>query len=341
MTLLMDDDPILAALAVALAPEPAEPSAEAMAVLHQALDALTRDNEDPVIVSFVPPPRRSTSTAVRRLRHPVAAVLAVAVLATSGVAAAGVATDHLPGPTRNVAYAIGLPVTSPSLEAAQGTLAVLSSALADHEATRIRASAAQLRTELAGLSPSDRARIQSEADLLLARAEGFLALSSTGGGRGPSGGSGPSGGASAGTRPLPGSTTGTGDDGDAGSGHGDSGSTTSKVAPVGGASAATPTTSADDGAGSTPGTTSPGTTRPGDDGGGTSDDPSGGGAVGGGNGAETTTTTPGTTTTTRPSGSDDGSDDGGGSDDGSDDGKGGRATPTTTRPASTTGAPSN
>ena len=80
---------------------------------------------------------------LHRLRHPVAAAAAVAVLATGGVAAAAVATDHLPGPTRAVAYDLGLPVTSPALvTAARGTLAELQSALAAGDPGTIRSAAA-------------------------------------------------------------------------------------------------------------------------------------------------------------------------------------------------------
>ena len=120
MTLTFDDDILLAVLGDALTPEPVEPGAPELAALHRALEIRPADTDDddgvqlaPVIPMFTPSPRSVMWSRIHRLRHPVAAAVAVGILATSGVAAAGVATDRLPGPTRNVAYALGLPVTSP------------------------------------------------------------------------------------------------------------------------------------------------------------------------------------------------------------------------------------
>ena len=149
------------------------------------------DTLAPVIPMFAPQHRSVGWAGLHRLRHPVAALLAVGVLATSGVAAAGVATDHLPGATRNVAFALGLPVTSPALESARGTTAQLQTALADHDAGQVRATADLLRTQLAGLSPGDRALIQAPALSLLAQAYDFLmtlaqSQSPAPGGTGPS-----------------------------------------------------------------------------------------------------------------------------------------------------------
>ena len=153
MTDLLDDATLLAALGEVLAPEPASPGPDAMAALYRALDdraagavaATGRDGPAPV-VPLTPSTRwgRPGGT-LHRLRHPVAAAVAVAVLATSGVAAA-VATDHLPGPTRAVAYDLGLPVTSPALAAARGTLGQLDAALATGDAARVRTTAALLRS---------------------------------------------------------------------------------------------------------------------------------------------------------------------------------------------------
>ena len=119
-----------------------EPGPEALAELHRALESWLAEDDDPILAPVIPmfaPRHRSIGWAgIHRLRHPVAALLAVGVLATSGVAAAGVATDHLPGPTRNVAFALGLPVTSPALESARATTVQLQVALADQDAVQVR-----------------------------------------------------------------------------------------------------------------------------------------------------------------------------------------------------------
>jgi len=331
----LSDDVLLTALGTALAPEPVEPGPEALASLHRALEALEPESDDRhVVVPFLVPARRSSTMAgIHRLRHPVAALVAVGVLATSGVAAAGVATDHLPGPTRNVAYAIGLPVTSPGLEAAKGTLSQLSAALADHDAGRVRSTAPVLRTQLASLSPADRSRIQASADALLARADAFLATGSSGdpSASGSPGGSGTSGRTSGVPAPRPGSST-IGTNGSTTHGGSSGGTTTGTSNLPGGVPVDT-----------RPGAGSPGTTRPGDGSGDDSGDGSGDGAAGGSSGGATTTTTTtttgttGTTTTTRPRGDDDGSGDGSddGKNDGSDDGSGAKSATSTTRPGST------
>ena len=167
MTRPLDDGALMAALSDALAPEPAIPGPEAIAALHRALEALGPAEEGggpAVVVPITGPQGRSTTWAgIHRLRHPVTAAVALGILATSGVAAAGVATDHLPGPTRSVAYALGLPVTSPALASAEGTINLLRGALAANDVTRIQALTTLLRSQLAGLSAADRASIQAAA----------------------------------------------------------------------------------------------------------------------------------------------------------------------------------
>ncbi len=312
MTDLLDDTTLLAALGEVLAPAPAVPDADAMAALHRALDdrgagavafATGRARPAPV-----PPPVSSARWGQRggrihRLRHPVAAAVAVAVLATGGVAAAGVATDHLPGPTRAVAFDLGLPVTSPALATAQGTLAQLDAALTAGDATRVRATADVLRTELTALSPSDRATIQVLAAAALARADTLLATPTTvTPGTGPAAGdpsTGP-GATTGGTGSAPAGTRGTGTSSAGGSHPGGSTSTAS----ASGTAATTPTTAprSDDGSGGT----TPG-----------SDDGSGDGSEDG-SGSTTPTTGPGSSpTTTQPRVPDDGGPDDGPSDDGS------------------------
>jgi len=196
MNSLFDDDTLLVALGAALEPEHVEPGPHALAALDQALAeraGAARDHGLAIVVPIAPPTRRSpTWTGLHRLRHPVAAAVAVAVLATGGVAAAGVATDRLPGPTRTVAYDLGLPVTSPALEGTRGTMDQLRQALAGHNVAQVNASAVFLRTQLAGLSPSDRAQVEPAAADLLAQADTFLRVAAAFGFPvGTSGGSGP------------------------------------------------------------------------------------------------------------------------------------------------------
>jgi hypothetical protein len=279
MTSLFDDDTLLVALGAALEPEHVEPGPQALAALDRALAAravAATDHGLAIVVPIAPPaPRSPTWTGLHRLRHPVAAAVAVAVLATGGVAAAGVATDRLPGPTRTVAYDLGLPVTSPALEGTRGTMDRLRQALTDHDVARVNASAVLLRTELAGLSPSDRAQVEPSAAELLAQADTFLRVAAAFGFPvGTPDGSGP------GTSGLP-STAGAGtpgqkSNGGTGSIHG----------------------------GSTPGPTGAGSTTPGTSG--PSGSGSGGTTTGSGSPTTTggpprttpTTTTPGSTTTT-------------------------------------------
>ena len=292
MTDLLDDTMLLAALGEVLAPEPAAPGAEAMAALHRALDdraaaavavATARDGLAPVI-PLTPTSRwAQRGGALHRLRHPVAAAVAVAVLATSGAAAAAVATDHLPGPTRAVAFDLGLPVSSPALTTARGTLAQLDAGVAAGDPARIRATADLLRTELAALSPSDRATIQASAAVALARSDAFLATSSTG------------------TAGPGGTTSGQGAPAAGGSGAGGGGGGTQS----GGGDRSGDSASTGGGTGTT-GTTTPrsdegsGGTTPG------SQDGSGEGSNSG-SGGTTPATVPGSTsTTTGPTGSDDG-----------------------------------
>jgi len=235
VTDLLEDATLLAALGEVLAPEPVAPGPDAMAALHRALDdraaaavavATGRDASTPVVPLATSARWGQRGGTLHRLRHPVAAAVAVAVLATSGMAAAAVATDHLPGPTRAVAYDLGLPVTSPALAAARGTLAQLDAALAAGDAVRIRTTSALLRSELADLSPSDRATIQTSAALALARAAA-LAGAPPGAAVGP--------GAAPGGTTRPGGTTGTGPPGTGGStGSGGAGGTGTGSSSTGG-----------------------------------------------------------------------------------------------------------
>ncbi len=180
MSEMIDDDVLLSTLGAALAPEPTSPNADQMAALHSALDARSGLASvavpDAVIVPFHASGRSTgtRSARIHRLRHPVAVLVGVAVLATSGVAAAGVATDTMPAPARHVAYSIGLPVTSPALESARSTMHALDLALQGHDRAAIVASSALLKREIAALSASDRSLVEPAAGRLLASADSFL-----------------------------------------------------------------------------------------------------------------------------------------------------------------------
>jgi hypothetical protein len=166
MTLPLADDELLATLAAALEPAQIHPSPLEFEQLRRALDIATMpDNE-------VHDTRR-TVTSLRRLRHPVAAVVAVAVLTTGGAAAA-VSTNTLPGPLRNIAFSVGLPVTSPALEQVDGDLAALRAALKLGDAAAIRSDASTLRRDLAALGSGDRVTAGAGATLLLTQAGAWM-----------------------------------------------------------------------------------------------------------------------------------------------------------------------
>ena len=163
MSLLPTDGDLLEMVAGALAPAPIRPTPADYEQLRRAL------------ASSVPSPELQLTprkvSSLRRLPHPVAAMVAVAVLTTGGAAAA-VSTNTLPGPLRNFAFAVGLPVTSPALEQVDGDLASLRAALTLGDETAIRTDAATLRRDLEALGPADRVTASAGANLLLTRADG-------------------------------------------------------------------------------------------------------------------------------------------------------------------------
>ena len=164
----MSDDELLGRLTSALAPESITPDARS---LEQFRDALQRSaKNDDVIVSISSPTKRRASR-LHRLRHPVGAAIGVIFLASTSVAAAAaVGTDTLPGPTRTVAYEIGLPVTSPALYQTQETLHQLNVAVDHHDPVAAREAGNQLRRNLQQLNPRDLTHVQGPARALLPRA---------------------------------------------------------------------------------------------------------------------------------------------------------------------------
>jgi hypothetical protein len=175
-----DDNLLMAALAEAFAPEPAPPNPDDLARLHQALAIRSNghgaySDESARIPSIRRVAFRGWAVQVRRLRHPVAVLAVVGVLATGGVATAAVATNTLPGPTRTVAFDLGLPVSSPDLVATQACLTALQTALVSRDAAEVSTEANSLRRDLAALSPAELKEVELEANQLLVQSSDFLA----------------------------------------------------------------------------------------------------------------------------------------------------------------------
>ena len=176
----LDDDQLLDALRDSLTPSVSGPDPAELSTFRSLLasrfDGMATADDIAEVVPIEAARRtgHASSTGLRRVRHPVTALVAAAVLATGGVAAAGVATDTLPGPARQIAFAIGLPVSSPALQATRGAMSDLQSALDRQESVAIRTAADALSTDLVALSPSDRAQVEPAADQLLAKADAVL-----------------------------------------------------------------------------------------------------------------------------------------------------------------------
>ena len=176
----MNDDELMATLTGALAPVRIHPGPEEISVLHRALVARTNSRvvtgrrRTPVLV-FAHQAGSIVADWIHRARHPIAVLSAAAILATGGVAAAGVATNTLPGPTRAVAFDLGLPVTSPSLAAAKTCIDALRGALLSRNVTGVRSATDSLRHELAELDRSALTQVAPEADQLLAQSDALLA----------------------------------------------------------------------------------------------------------------------------------------------------------------------
>jgi hypothetical protein len=167
----LTDLELLSSLRVALAPPPIRPDDATMARLHEALAKLDVEDEP---IDFVAAARRNVRHAntTRRARRTVgrSSIVAISALAAAlsvGVAAAAVATNTLPGPTRAVAYDLGLPVTSPSLFSAQRSATELRQAILAKDLPQERVLGQQLIGELKTLNYSDLSEIRSTADRLL------------------------------------------------------------------------------------------------------------------------------------------------------------------------------
>lgn len=167
MRRLPDDDELLGTLRQALVPVGLAPDAQEVARFMQALDASRSGSR------LLPVPRRTQWRARVAPRGLVAA--GVVLLASFGAVSGGVAADSLPGPLRSAAYDLGLPVSSPSLVAAESAQSALAGALAAQDRKAVMADVPILEQSLAALGSADRLRVEPGATDVLAQAAAFLA----------------------------------------------------------------------------------------------------------------------------------------------------------------------
>jgi len=156
-----NDEELLALLEDAFPMQPVIPDESARQHLR---DALTHDNLAPFDTSD------SRSARLRRRFGPHASALtlsAIGVLVLGGVAAAAVTTNTLPGPTRAIAYDLGLPVTSPALYQARQQLHQLDSANVQHHASVARHLGRGLLHDLRMLNHTDLSQIRTPAQKAL------------------------------------------------------------------------------------------------------------------------------------------------------------------------------
>lgn len=167
-----DEQELLDELHLALSASALAPDADAMAALHGAIDHALIDEKNVTSIDATRglAQRRRISVGLHQLRHPAAAIVGVAVLSLGGVAAAGVVTNTLPGPTRAIAYRIGLPVTSPALYQTDQAVSALEHALATRRVVTAHKTAVALRHDMSALSTNDLAQVDNAATVLLKKA---------------------------------------------------------------------------------------------------------------------------------------------------------------------------
>jgi hypothetical protein len=185
------DDELLARLRDALRAEPVEPDEAAWASLEAALADLAAPAG-----AGAGAPRSRVRRPLARRRASVLALTLASALTVSGVAAAAVATNTLPGPLRSLAYGLGLPVTSPGLYQAQQEATQLRESLHAHLQSRAHSIGQSLAQHLKSLDSADRSSIAKTADGLLQEAGvdvsgavGPVATTTTGAGHEGDGGS--------------------------------------------------------------------------------------------------------------------------------------------------------
>lgn len=164
----LTDVELLSRIQVALAPDSARPDELSLARLHATLAELAADPE-PVDIATARRRREHVRQGVsRRLtRSSVVAASALAFALTASVAAAAVATNTLPGPTRAFAYDLGLPVTSPALFRTQQNVSQLHQAIVAKNHQQETRLSHELVRDLKSLNASDLSQIRNTAQKLL------------------------------------------------------------------------------------------------------------------------------------------------------------------------------
>ncbi|MGB7104138.1 MAG: hypothetical protein WBD82_06025, partial [Acidimicrobiales bacterium] len=168
----LTDDDLLARLEVALASPPIRPDEQSITRLYATLAELELEDE-PVNITSTVHHRTAAPRSVheRRRRFPkrssVLVASAISFALTAGVAAAAVVTNTLPGPTRGIAYDLGLPVTSPGLFRAQQDENQLRQSIAVGDQAQEKQLGQKLISAMKTLDSSDLSQIRSTADKLL------------------------------------------------------------------------------------------------------------------------------------------------------------------------------
>jgi hypothetical protein len=168
----LTDFDLLSRLQVALAPPPIRPDEKSIARLHATLAELELETAPVRSISTVhhrTTPGRSAQVHRRRftVHSSIFVAGAISFALTAGVAAAAVATDTLPGPTRAFAYDLGLPVTSPALFRAQQVASQLQQSITARDHAQDKRLGRQLISAVKTLDPSDLSQIRSTAEKLL------------------------------------------------------------------------------------------------------------------------------------------------------------------------------
>lgn len=152
-----DDLELLDVLAVALAPEPREPSLAELDALREIVDGAFR----PRLVW---------------LRRPMTAA-AAAVIVVAGALVAG--NTVLPRPARVVVRALDMPVDSVALADAKGRLEDLQEAVDARDPAAATTAVPAARSAVAKLDPADRRRVEPRATDLIDRGDELVASTST------------------------------------------------------------------------------------------------------------------------------------------------------------------
>lgn len=154
------NDEILALLKEIFPTPPVRPDESARKHLR---DALAHDNLVPMVAS------QSRDAPLRRRfgSHASALTLSTIGVLIFGGAAAAVATNTLPGPTRALAYDLGLPVTSPALYQARQQLHRLDAAIAHHQTNVVLPLGRSLLHDLVLLNRADLSQIRTPAQKAL------------------------------------------------------------------------------------------------------------------------------------------------------------------------------